>query len=157
VANDDTELLGVSENGRFVVMRTKATNLTSLQEGGIVLLDRSNDVIYGINVSKPNLTVDYVGSDALVANDGSRLWVQVYYTGSMGATQQYDLLEVNRAAKKVWTRVSLEGYDPMMGFMEMDGSATAEWIAVRTDEPITDSTGVIDSNAQRDLYLLRSH
>ena len=41
--------------------------------------------------------------------------------------------------------------------MEIDGSANAEWLAVITDEKMTDSTGAIDSNNQRDLYLLRSH
>lgn len=157
VANAYTMFLGMSENGRFVVMQTEATNLTSLKEGGIILLDRSKGTIVPIDVTKPNLTPSYVGESAVVANDGSRVWVQVHYVGPMGATQQYDLLEVDRAAKKLWTRISLEGYDSMSGTMEMEGSANADWIAIQTDEPITDSTGFVDSNAQYDLYLLRAH
>jgi Tol biopolymer transport system component len=157
VANGPTEFLGVSENGRFVVMYTEATNLASVFEGGVVLLDRSKGVITAIKVAKPNLTADWVGDSAIVANDGSRVWVQVHYSGAIGSSHQVDLLEVNRKTKEVFTRISLEGYDPMAGRMDMEGSATAEWIAVSTDEKITDSTGFVDSNAQHDVYVLRAH
>lgn len=157
VANGDTMLLGVSPNARFVVMESEATNLTSLKEGGIVVLDRTNGTVKPIDVSEPNMPITGVGSVAVISNDGARLWVQVAYDGGIFFGKKVDLIEIDRAKKKRWTRISVGGQELMGGQMEIDGSATAEWLAVITDEKITDSTGTIDSNNQRDLYLLRSH
>lgn len=157
VANDDTMLLGVSSNGRFVVMESEATNLTSLKEGGLVLLDRASGTIKPIDVSVANMPVTGVGSTAIVSNDGERLWAQVAYDGGVFFGKKVDLIEFDLEKKKRWVRISIGGQELMGGEMGIDGSASAEWVAVITDEKITDSKGAIDGNNQRDLYLLRSH
>lgn len=157
-ANGSTEILGVSSNGRFVVMLTESTDLLpNLEEGGIVVLDRETKKMKPIDVSEPNLTITQIGGPAVIANDGSRLFVNVSYDGGMTFGTKSDLIEIDLATKERWTRFSLADIVPMGSPFELAGSANAEWIAVITDAKVTDSTGFGDTNDQRDAYLMRAN
>jgi hypothetical protein len=147
-----SQLIDVSNNGRFVIFTTAALNLVQpLFEGNVVLLDRETGELRAVDVSIPGQSITFAGYKGAISNDGRRLILGSDFVDSVTKAKRYSIYEYNLATQKHWLVAEVQGQTHQNCHLHFDASATCEWVIFSSQVDLVEQNGVIDA------YLYRAH
>lgn len=146
---DESCLMSCSQNGRYALISTTATNLGfALKPGGMVLFDRETSELKALDLSMPGMSNTFFTALTTISNDGRRVMTVAEYLNAENDLSVPGIFEFDLKTGDRFTVVSDPGSDLNTALLWVSASANGEWAFLSTNVGLQESNGKYDS----DLY-----